>query len=80
MRSPSTLSRKVNANGGRDKYRAWRADERAVPGHWEGDLMICQEGKSAIGTPVERQTRYLMPLHLPHGRTAPTSAASTRPG
>ncbi|QZZ48853.1 IS30 family transposase ISHar5 [Myxococcus xanthus] len=47
------------------------AESRAVPGHWEGDLLVGKQGKSAIGTLVERRSRYVMLLHLPEGRTAP---------
>jgi IS30 family transposase len=48
--------------------RPEEAEGRKVPGHWEGDLVIGKAGRTAMGTLVERKSRYLVPVALPGGR------------
>jgi len=75
--------RAVARNRARDMIniaqRPQEADDRAVPGHWEGDLLIGKSNKTAIATLVERSTGYALLVALPDGykpeQVAPALAA-----
>lgn len=69
-RRPDQRLTRFRAAGLTISQRPPEADGRIVPGHWEGDLIVGKDNRSAIGTLVDRTTRYVKLLHLPDGRSA----------
>ena len=55
--------------------RAPEALDRTEPGHWEGDLIVGTQNRSAIGTLVERTSRFTILVHIPDDKTAETVTA-----
>ncbi|MBD0856492.1 hypothetical protein CKF72_03900 [Corynebacterium striatum] len=75
-RNAGVLTGRPWIKGAEITHRSPEADDRAIPGHWEGDLVIGKGGKSALITLVERTSRYTLLGHLPDEHSSHTVVAT----